>query len=181
MNPGRKSAVVATDPLSTRSEREGDEGMAFAPSDVLLFEKRIFDQRRHFRYPIRLEIEYRLLNGSPVGRAGFGRTRNISTRGVLFETNDALPPPRAEIELLVHWPFLLDDVCPLKLVIRGRVVRTEGKAVALRIQRHEFRTRGAKVGGAKTDQNGGPSISTNTDRDNCRTGALLSETNCPES
>lgn len=149
MNPGRESAVVATDQLSTtRSEREADEGMAFAPPDVLLFEKRSSDQRRHFRYPIRLEIEYRLLSGSPVVRAGFGRTRNISTRGVLFETNDTLPPPRAEIELLVHWPFLLDGVCPLRLVIRGRVVRTEGKAVALRIQRHEFRTRGVKVGGA---------------------------------
>ena len=156
MNPGQESAVLATDQLSPRSEREGDGGLAFAQADVLRLETCSSDQRRHFRYPISLDIEYRLLNWSPVGRAGFGRTRNISTRGILFETNDTLPPLRAEIELLIHWPFLLDDVCPLRLVIRGRVVRTEGKAVALRIQRHEFRTRGSKLGRTNAAQVGGP-------------------------
>ena len=151
MNPGRESAVVASHPLGTRSERERDEGVAFAPSDVLLLESRTSDQRQHFRYPIKLEIEYRLLNGSPFVRTGFGRTHNISRRGVLFETNDALPPLRAEVELLVQWPFLLDGVCPLRLVIRGRVVRIAGKAVALKIQRHEFRTRGAKVAATRAE------------------------------
>ena len=142
--------------MRTKTEREADSGgTAFAPADVLLFETGSAEQRRDVRYPIKLEIEYRLLNGSPVVCAGFGRTRNISRRGVLFETNDASPPLRAEVELLVHWPFLLDGVCPLRLVIRGRVVRTEGKTIALRIQRHEFRTRGSKVGRAKAAQVGG--------------------------
>jgi hypothetical protein len=169
MNPRlRKSGVVATDQLIARSEREGDRVVFLTPADGLLLETPGCEQRQHLRYPISLEVEYRLLNGSPVVRAGFGRTCNISRCGVLFETDDTLPPPSAEVEMLVQWPFLLDGLCPLRLVIRGRVVRTEGKSVAVRIKRHVFRTRGAKVGGAKTEQGDGPSISTNTDRPHCR-------------
>ncbi len=141
MNPRlQASAVVATGQSSTKSGRERDPRVALAPSDGRLFEKRSSEQRQHLRYPIRLEIEYRLVKGGPVVPAGFGRTRNISRHGVLFETNDTLPPPTAEVEVLIQWPFLLDGVCPLRLVIRGRVVRIEAKAVVVRIQRHEFRT-----------------------------------------
>lgn len=168
MNPRfPESVVVATDQLSARSETEGDRGVALASADGLLFERRSSEQRQHLWYPIRLEVEYRLLNARPVVRAGFGRTRNISRCGVLFETNDTLPPPSAEVEVLIQWPFLLDGVCPLRLVIRGHVVRTDGKTVAVRIKRHVFRTRGANVGGAKAEQGDRPSIST-ADRPHCR-------------
>jgi hypothetical protein len=101
------------------------------------------DQRLNRRYPITLEIEYKLLRKGRVERLGLGRTLNVSSGGVLFEANESLPAG-SSIELLMHWPFLLEGVCPLKLVIHGCVVRSDSKGVAVRNKHHEFRTAGAR-------------------------------------
>ena len=95
------------------------------------------EQRAHPRYPITLDLEYKLLSRGRVARNGSGRMLNISTGGILFEMNDALPLNRS-IELMIDWPFLFDEVCPIKLVIQGHVVRSDGNRVAVRIQRHKF-------------------------------------------
>ena len=44
------------------------------------------DQRLHGRYPIALELQYKLLNKEQIKRFGFGRTVNMSSGGVLFES-----------------------------------------------------------------------------------------------
>ena len=98
------------------------------------------DQRLHRRYPVTLELEYKLLKRGRVVQRGSGRTLNISRSGVLFEANEALAPGGL-IELMISWPFLLERVCPLKLVIRGRVVRVDdGKRIAVRVTYREFHT-----------------------------------------
>lgn len=99
------------------------------------------DHRARGRYPICLDLQYKLLRGSRVEQAGTGKTVNISSGGVLFETDDWLPP-RGSVELALEWPFLLQGVCSLKLVMRGRIVRSEsnGRAIAVRADFHEFRT-----------------------------------------
>jgi hypothetical protein len=97
------------------------------------------EQRARPRYPIELALEYRLL-GKKEGR-GSGRTRNISSNGVLFEVSEPLPGA-GSIELLLQWPCLLGGVCPLKLVLKGRIVRSDGKRVAIISKQHEFRTAG---------------------------------------
>ena len=101
------------------------------------------DQRSKGRYPIALDLQYKVLRGGRVERAGVGRTVNISSGGVLFETDDLLPS-RGSVELAMKWPFLLQGVCGLKLVMRGRIVRSasNGKATAVRADFHEFRTAG---------------------------------------
>jgi hypothetical protein len=102
------------------------------------------DQRLHQRYPIALDVEYRLLSRGRVERLGSGRTLNISSGGVLIEVHDPMPSG-GPIELVMHWPFLLEGVCPLKLVMRGRIVRSDGRAIAIKAKHHEFRTAGARV------------------------------------
>ena len=97
------------------------------------------EQRSHRRYPITLELEYKLLSKGRVELLGSGRTLDISTGGVLFEANDALPSI-GPIELVMGWPFLLEGFCPLKLVIHGRIVRTDGYRIAISVKHHEFRT-----------------------------------------
>src|SRR5581483_10146387 len=94
------------------------------------------EQRSHQRYPIRLEVEYKLLNKGRIERVGSGRTLNISSGGVFFEAKDTLPA-NGTIELLLSWPLLLEGVCPLKLVMRGRIVRHDGKGVAISFKNHE--------------------------------------------
>jgi hypothetical protein len=95
------------------------------------------DRRSRRRYPIVLEVEYKVLKKHRVVELGSGFTLNISSSGVLFELNDTLRSTGA-IELTLNWPFLLDEVCPLRLVIQGRVIRNHGKRIAASIKHYEF-------------------------------------------
>jgi hypothetical protein len=54
-------------------------------------------------------------------------------------------PAGGSIELVMNWPFLLEGVCPLKLVMRGRIVRSDGQRVAIQAEQHEFRTAGMRA------------------------------------
>jgi len=103
-----------------------------------------FEQRSHQRFPLQLEMEYKLLSRGHPSRGGCGATVNISSGGVLFTTNEPVPSG-SPIELTMSWPFLLEGTCPLKLVLRGRVVRCHLNEVAMSFRRHEFRTAGARV------------------------------------
>lgn len=128
--------------------------MSPAPAEARtakLFEIVPREQRSHQRYPIRLEAEYKLVKKGQVEQ-GFGRTLNISSSGVFFEVTSPLPSS-GQIELLLNWPFLLEGVCPLKLVMRGRIVRNDGRGVAIRFKHHEFRTAGARAPKGQLPQN----------------------------
>jgi len=102
------------------------------------------EQRSHQRYPIELEVEYRLLAKGHSELLGSGKTRNISSGGVLFETL-GLRPDTGSIELMLSWPFLLEGVCPLKLVMKGRIVRSDVRGIAIQSNFHEFRTAGSRM------------------------------------
>ena len=107
-------------------------------------QKVLGEQRSHQRYPIELEVEYRLLTRGRLPHLGSGKTRNISSGGVLFEALGSAPEA-GTIEVLVSWPFLLEGVCPLRLVMRGRIVRSDDHGVAIQSNFHEFRTAGSRV------------------------------------
>jgi c-di-GMP-binding flagellar brake protein YcgR len=99
------------------------------------------DRRSAFRFPIEQDVRYRVLNRSGI-EAGSGKTVNISSNGVLFTTERTLAP-EARVEVAMNWPVRLDNSLPLKLVIIGRVVRSEGSRAAITIRRYEFRTQGS--------------------------------------
>jgi hypothetical protein len=42
----------------------------------------------------------------------------------------------------MNWPVLLNDSCPMKLMIYGCVVRSNDRGAAVAIERYEFRTQG---------------------------------------
>ncbi len=113
--------------------------MSAAPSTARV----LSDKRSHHRYPIELEVEYKLLGKGRSDLFGCGKTCNISSGGVLFEALES-PPAGSTIELMLSWPFLLEGVCPLRLLMRGRVVRNDGHAVAIHSTYHEFRTAGSR-------------------------------------
>jgi len=99
------------------------------------------DRRSDRRYPITLPLQYKLIRRGQSQLRGFGRTLNISTHGVLFEADDVVPAG-GQIELAVNWPFLLQGSCCLRLVMRGSILRTDEKTIALKAAFHEFRTAG---------------------------------------
>jgi PilZ domain len=101
-----------------------------------------FEKRSRKRFPLHLEVQYRLLdNGDHRGSA---RAVNISSTGVLFEVAD---PSLfvGSIELMVTWPCFLGGVCLLKLVVVGSVVRSEGRRIAIHFTQHEFHTAGPVI------------------------------------
>jgi hypothetical protein len=106
--------------------------------------KVFFEQRSHQRYPIELDVEYRLLAKGQSEHLGSGRTRNISSGGVLFEALGS-SPASGSIEVMLSWPFLLEGVCPLRLVMKGRIVRSDVRGVAIQSNYHEFRTAGSRL------------------------------------
>jgi PilZ domain len=110
---------------------------------VLLLDGRR-DPRRHRRYPISLNVTYKLFHNGRIERLGSGQTLDVSTGGACFQCGDAFPST-GSIELTINWPCLLEGVCPLKLVMRGRIVRADGQRIAVEAQHHEFRTAGIRT------------------------------------
>ena len=98
------------------------------------------DRRSHRRYAVTLDLEYKLLKRGRGIQIGSGKTLDISSHGILFQASESFALGD-RIELMIRWPFLLERVCPLKLVIRGRVVRVDdGNRIAVSVTYHEFHT-----------------------------------------
>ena len=109
----------------------------------LQFDRRFDERRSSNRWPIVRDVRYKVLSGRQKAKqTGFGKTLNISGKGVLFTTESNLVEG-ALVELAVSWPALLNGVLPLKLVTHGLVVRTQGKQAAITIERYEFKTVGS--------------------------------------
>ena len=109
------------------------------------------ERRTKRRYPIHLDVQYKVLKHRRIERLGCGRTVNISSGGLLFEADDALPDS-GPIEVALTWPFLLHGSCNLKLVVRGRIVRANERWFAVRADFHEFRTAGANAKPGETPE-----------------------------
>jgi hypothetical protein len=114
------------------------------------------DQRAHRRYPISLPVDYKLRSKGRINHTGSGETLNVSSGGACFRCTESLPAG-GSIELVMNWPFLLEGVCPLKLVMRGRIVRSDGERIAIQAQQHEFRTAGTLVPRVSAAVHHGPS------------------------
>jgi hypothetical protein len=92
-------------------------------------------RRRHTRYPIIAQAQY-IINGE----RGPALTTDISSGGVFLKTDTPLPVGK-HIEVLIDWPALLDQRCPLRLVVLGEVLRSDLAGTAVGITRYEFRVR----------------------------------------
>jgi len=109
------------------------------------------ERRSKRRFLIDQEVKYKMLYGQRIAETGVGRTMNISSGGVWFTTENMLTSGMP-VELSMSWPVLLNDSCPMKLMIYGCVVRSNEKGAAVAIERYEFRTQGSKT----FQQNGVP-------------------------
>ena len=99
------------------------------------------DRRQKRRFRIEQDVRYKMLYGQRVVETGAGKTTNISSGGVCFTTANMLSIG-IPVELSMNWPVLLNQNCPLKLMIYGCVVRSNDKGSAIMIERYEFRTQG---------------------------------------
>jgi hypothetical protein len=96
------------------------------------------ERRLKRRFPIQREVRYRILESSRP-ESGAGVAINASSGGIAF-TCDRQLPVNASIEISLSWPVALQNSCPLRLVAKGRVVRSDGTSAACTIEKSEFRT-----------------------------------------
>ena len=103
------------------------------------------DQERRIkrRFQIDQEVKYKMLYGQRIAETGVGRTINVSSGGVWFSTENMLTSGMP-VELSMTWPVLLNESCPMKLMIYGCVVRSNERGAAVAIERYEFRTQGSR-------------------------------------
>ena len=100
-------------------------GLRFAP----------YERRQHKRFPITAQSQYIL-----AGTREPATTLDISSGGVYLKAEKILPIGK-QIQVLIDWPALLDQRCPLRLVITGKILRSDQAGTAIGIIRYEFRIR----------------------------------------
>ena len=101
--------------------------------------EKAFDRRSKRRFAIRREMRYKLLRDQTVVEVGQGETIDIGSGGIAF-TTESDAPAESYVELSISWPVLLDENCAMRLIIFGRVVRSESGRSACTIDKYEFRT-----------------------------------------
>ena len=101
------------------------------------------ERRTKRRFHIEQEVRYKLLYGQRIAETGRGTTVNISSGGLWFTTDNMLTTG-IPVEISMNWPVLLNDSCPMKLMIYGCVLRSNERGAAVAIERYEFRTQSMK-------------------------------------
>ena len=102
------------------------------------------DRRAKRRYPLDLPVQYKIMKNYLVIGTGTGTTLDMSSNGISFASAEPVKAG-SYLEMSVSWPVLLNEACPLKLVVFGKVVRSGGQVVAVRMDRHEFRTQSTRA------------------------------------
>jgi len=100
------------------------------------------ERRSKVRYPLELAARYQSIDETQTS-AGVGRTLNLSSSGLLLESDDEVPTG-ARLKVTIEWPPLLNGTTPLQLVTLGRVVRQGNSNFAVAFEHYQFRTMSRK-------------------------------------
>jgi FixJ family two-component response regulator len=98
------------------------------------------ERRTNARFPCRLAVSYQTLEHPVISGQGTSETLNISSKGLLFTSNEKFQEGQL-LQVSLNWPARLENQVPLKLVAEGRVVRNSNGQTAMTIDKYEFRTR----------------------------------------
>jgi hypothetical protein len=97
------------------------------------------ERRKKARFPLHRELRYKVLDQDTIVDAGVGKTLDMGSGGVAFRIANRLAPGLF-IELSISWPVLLEDACPMRLIVFGRVLRSAAHKSACTVDKYEFRT-----------------------------------------
>ena len=99
------------------------------------------ERRASVRFPSALEV-HSISRLHRAEGARLGNMIDVSRSGLRFATSGPLETGR-KLAVTIDWPVLLDERVQLQLILAGTVVWSTATETAMRIQRHEFRTRSA--------------------------------------
>jgi hypothetical protein len=102
------------------------------------------ERRGKLRFPMQRDLRYKLLKDGATTESGTGETVDLGSGGVGFSIGREVPAG-VFIELSISWPVLLEESCPMRLIVFGRVVRSDNGKSACTIDKYEFRTQSRVV------------------------------------
>lgn len=103
------------------------------------------DGHEPLMYPVRLALQYKVyLRNRELVSIGTGRTISIGSHQIVF-TSEAPVSEGDFLEVGVTWPVLLEKRVKLQLLVQGQSVAVAGNRVTMRIEKHEFRTKGVSA------------------------------------
>jgi hypothetical protein len=100
--------------------------------------------RRAIRFPIHSEVLWTMKGARSQPISGKGVSVDFSSTGLAFKCTVPLPVGK-RLDLSVDWPAMLDGRLPMKLSLRGKIVRVQDGVVSVEILAKEFRTARAKA------------------------------------
>jgi hypothetical protein len=109
-----------------------------------------------------LEVRYSVLHRCAPVETGSGQIIDLSSSGLRFAAQRPLEPG-LKLDVAINWPVLLDGRIQLQLIVTGVVVWSSGTETALRIQRHDFRTRRVGVKAVSPQESDGLSAAVSAD------------------
>jgi hypothetical protein len=115
------------------------------------------DRRASVRFPLTLDVRYSVSHRRAPLETGSGQMIDLSSSGLRFAAQGPLEPG-LKLDVAIIWPVLLDEHVQLQLVVTGVVVWSSGTETALRIQRHDFRTRRVGLKAASPHESDGLSV-----------------------
>jgi hypothetical protein len=84
--------------------------------------------REAVRYSVRASVLFSWDEERGIHLEGTGVTRDMSIKGV-FVYSMVLPPKNASVDMEVAFPPLRENAPPVRIHVRGRIVRTESNTV----------------------------------------------------
>ena len=113
------------------------------------------ERRASVRFPLTLDVRYSVSRRSV---SGSGQLIDLSSSGLRFAAQGPLRPAGLRLDVAIDWPVLLDGRIQLQLIVTGLVVWSSGTESALRILRHDFRTRSVRLNATSPQESNGPSV-----------------------
>jgi hypothetical protein len=118
----------------------GQYNLASCYGDSALMRSGEHERRSDRRYAIQADLGYQVVIAGHIADHGCGRTLNLSSSGVLFESARGLPLG-ALVKISISWPVRLNEHAMLMLCVEGQVVRSGSRLTAVELRRYEFRVR----------------------------------------
>ena len=103
------------------------------------------ERRSTRRFPIVVPLEYKAFRHGLLIREGVGYTLDISSSGILFQTDHPLESG-LRLELSVEWPVLHDPRAHRQLHAFAHIVRLSKDQVAVRLVRPKLLDKNAAAG-----------------------------------
>ena len=101
------------------------------------------DRRRNHRYQCAMNLRFERTRATGELQIGHGTTADLSRDALRFSADEPVEVG-SELMTRVDWPFLLQNICRLELILKGSVQEVTPRGVILKIRSYEFRTCGER-------------------------------------